>query len=92
LPCGQYEFVEMKLAIFRDVSFHCIREVRAPLLRAHVGQVDANKTKFFGQLVVVCQVVERRNDQTLRQVAGRAKNHHRAGRRYDGTRGLLRSF
>jgi hypothetical protein len=66
--------------------------VRAPLLCAHLGQVDANEAKFFGQLVIVCQVVECGHDETLRQVAGGTKNHHRAGRRHGGARGLLRSF
>src|SRR6516225_8853877 len=31
LPCGLCEFVKMKLAIVSHVSFHCIREARAPL-------------------------------------------------------------
>src|SRR6516164_8372051 len=71
----------MELAIMSDESFHCIGEVRPPLLRAHLGQVDANETKFLGQLVIVCQVVEYRHDETLRQVAGCTKNHHGARRR-----------
>src|SRR6516225_12367321 len=91
-PCGLYKFVEMKLAITSDMSFHCISEMRAPLLRAHLGQVDANETKFFGQLVIVCQVVECRHNETLRQVAGCTENHHGARRRHGGARGLLRSF
>src|SRR5262249_44482228 len=79
LPCGLREFVEMELAIMSGESFHCIGEVRTPLLRAHLGQVDANETKFLGQLVIVCQVVECRHDETLSQVAGCTENHHRAG-------------
>src|SRR5215471_21385237 len=86
-PCGLYKFVEMKLAITSDVSLHCISEMRAPLLRAHLGQVDADETKFFGQLVIVCQVVECRHNETLCQVAGCTKNHHRAWRRHAGARG-----
>src|SRR6516164_9672223 len=91
LPCGLYKFIEMELAITSDVSFHCISEVRAPF-RAHLGQVDADETKFFGQLVIVCQVVECRYDETLRQIAGCTKNHHRAWRRRGGVRDLLRSL
>src|SRR5690348_1541939 len=91
LPCSLNEFVEMKLAIPGDISFHGIGEVRAPLLRAHVGQVDADKTELFGQLAVVRQVVECRDDQTLRQVARGAKDHYRAGRRRGRTRRLSRN-
>src|SRR6516225_489870 len=91
-PCGLYKFVEMKLAITSDMSFHCTREMRAPLLRAHLGQVDANETKFFRQLVIVCQVVECGYNETLRQIPGCTKNHHRAGRCHGGARGLLRCF
>ena len=36
--------------------------------------------------MVVRQVVERRHDQTLGQVAGGAEDHHRAGRRHRGAR------
>src|SRR6476469_4165440 len=50
LPRRLVEFVEMELAIVRDESLHCIGEMRLPLVRAHVGQVDADETKFFGQL------------------------------------------
>jgi len=42
LPCCLHEFVEMEFATFSHVSFHCIGEVSAPLLRAHLGQVGRN--------------------------------------------------
>ena len=37
LPCCLVEFVEMKLAIVRDESFHGLGEVRAPLRISHAG-------------------------------------------------------
>ena len=92
LPCGLREFVEMELAIVGDEALHCVGEIRAPLRRAHVGQVDADETKFFGQLAVVCEVVECRHDEALGQVTGCAENHHRTGRCHDGARALLLAF
>src|SRR5215467_6080117 len=92
LPGGLRKFVEMEFAVMGDVSSHCLSEVRAPLLRAHLGQVDADETKFLRQLVIICQVVECGHDEALRQVAGGTKNHHRAGRRCGGARALRRSF
>ncbi len=92
LPRGLVEFVEMEFAVVGDELFHCVGEARAPLRRGHRGQVDADETKFVGQLVVICQVVERRHDQALCEVAGGAENHHRAGRRHNGARDLLRRF
>src|SRR5262249_22969733 len=58
LPRGLYKLVEMELAVLGDVSSHRLGEVRAPLLGAHLGQVDADEAKFFRQLVIVCQIVE----------------------------------
>jgi hypothetical protein len=79
----------MELAIMSDVSSYCLREVGPPLLCAHLGQVDADETKFFGQLTIVRQVVERGHDEALRQIAGCTKNYHRAGRRHGGASALL---
>src|SRR5262245_3763430 len=92
LPRRLCKLVEMELAAMGDVSFHCISEVRAPLLRAHLAQVDADETKFFGQLVIVCQVVAGGHAEALRQVAGCPENHHDAGRRHGRARALLRGF
>jgi hypothetical protein len=82
----------MELAIVSDESLHGLGEVRAPLRRAHVGKIDPDETKLFRELMVVCEVVERGHDQTLGQITGSAENHHRAGRRRHGVRGLLLRF
>ena len=82
----------MELAIVSDVSFHRIRKVRAPLLRAHLGQIDANETKCFGQLVIIRQIVKCGHDEALREVPGCTKDYHSAGRRHGDARGLLRSW
>jgi hypothetical protein len=80
--------VGLELAITGDKSFHCIGEVLAPFLRSLGGQVDADELESVGQPLGVDQIVERRHDQALRQVAGGAEDHHGAGRRYHGTVGL----
>ena len=58
-----------------------LRAIPRVLLAA---QVDADEPEAVGQPLGVDQIVERRHDQTLGQVAGGAEDHHGAGRRHRG--------
>jgi hypothetical protein len=77
--------VGLELAITGDESFHCIGEVRAPFLRGLGGPIDADELEGVGQPPGIDQIVERRHDQALGQVAGGAEDHHGAWRRCRGT-------
>jgi hypothetical protein len=50
------------------------------LLGIQGSEIDADQAKFVGKLVRAGEVIERRHDQALGQVAGGAENHHRARR------------
>src|SRR5919106_727221 len=87
-PGGLVDVVGLEFATVGDESFHRIGEVPAPFLRSLGGQVDADELESVGQPLCIDQIVERRHDQALGQVAGGAEDHHDAGRRYYGTVGL----
>ena len=80
--------VDPELAIVGDELLHGIGEALAPFLCRLGGQVDADELESVGQPLGLDQIVERRHDQTLRQVAVGAEDHHGAGRRHRGTVGL----
>jgi hypothetical protein len=69
-PCGLVDMVGLELtATLSDEFVHHVRQALSPVLRGRVGQVYADQPEFLGQLLGVDQVVERRHDQALGQVA-----------------------
>ena len=87
-PGGLVDMVGLELAILGDEFVHRIGQALAPLLRGAGRHVDADELELPGQPLGIHQIVERRHDQTLRQITGSAEDHHGAGRRRNSALGL----
>ncbi|OIQ68150.1 hypothetical protein GALL_502590 [mine drainage metagenome] len=61
-----------------DEAFHHLVQAVAPLVRVQVGQIDADQFECLRQQSGVRQIVQRRHQQSLGQVAARAENDHGA--------------
>ena len=75
-----------------DEFVHHVGEALAPFLRGPVAVVDADQPESVGQPLGGHQIVERRRDQALGQVAAGAEDHHGAGRRDGRGLGLRRGL
>ena len=71
-------------AALGDELVHRLGQALAPLLRGLWARDRRRRAGIVGQLLGLRQVVERRHDQALGQVAGGAEDHHGAGRRGSG--------
>ena len=79
----------MKFAALSDEIFiaaarpsrHCSAGLRGEV-------IDADKLELVGELAGLRQIVERRDDQALGEVAGGAEDHHGAWRRGRGAFGV----
>ena len=87
-PRGLVEVILLELAIMTDRSLQHLGEALAPFVHAFGGPADADEPKSVGQLLRIDEIIERRHDQALRQVAGGAEDDHGAGRRCHGCLGL----
>ena len=75
-----------------DEFVHHVGEALAPVLDGPVAVVDADQPEAVGQPLGGDQIVERRHDQALGQIAGGAEDHHGAGRRDGHGLGLRHSL
>ena len=70
-------------AALGDEGIHHFGQALTPLLRGRVREIEADELEAVGKPLGTREVIERRRDQSLGQVAGGAEDHHRAGRRRD---------
>ena len=82
------EPAEFELAILADELLDLVGQSLAPCLDGLIGEVDADDPETVGQPAGGDQIVERRNDQALGQIARRAEYHHGAGRSHRSALGV----
>ena len=92
-PSGLVDMIHLELAAAPGDEFaHHVGEALAPFRGGLGGEVDADQLERLGQPLGRHQIVERRHDQPLGQVAGGAEDHHGARRRYRGLLGMGRAL
>ena len=89
-PGRLVDAVGLELAVTAGDEFvHHVGEGLAPVVHGPVAVVDADQPEAIGQPLGGHEIVERRRDQALGQIASGAEDHHGAGWR-DGHRLGLR--
>ena len=80
LPRRLVDLVDVELrGGVADEAFQHVVKMVAPALRRSLRQVHADQRKFLRQHLGAREVVERRHQQALGQVAAGAEDHHGAG-------------
>src|ERR1700748_196063 len=79
LPGVMVDRFGLELAAARQEALHHGVEIVAPLINGQVGKIDTDQGEILRQQVADREVVERRHDEPLGQIAARTKNHHGAG-------------
>jgi len=69
----------------RDKAADALGQIGAKFLVRPVGAVDADQCEFVREPAGLGEIVERRDQQALCQVAARPEDDHRAGRALNGT-------
>ena len=86
-PRSLIKLVLLELAIAGDRFLHHCGESVAPFLHSIGISPDTDEPKSVGKSFRSYEIVERRHEQTLRQVASGAEDDHGAGRRFSGRLG-----
>ena len=80
LPRGLVDVVDVELGRgVADKAFQHAVKMVAPAFRRPLRSGDADQRELLGQHFGAQEIVERRDQQTLGQVAGGTEDHHRAG-------------